>query len=53
MNTDGTELTLSKDFQGLERSAARKKIIIKLKELKLFVESKSYIHTVPFSERSK
>ena len=54
MNADGSMNDLcSEVFSGLDRFAAREKVVKKLKELKLFVEAKPCKHAIPFSERSK
>jgi len=47
INENGT-----KEFEGLDRFEARKKIINKFKELNLFVKEESIIHTVPHGDRS-
>ena len=54
LNDDGTiNHKAPKEFVGLDRFEARKKVLKGLKELDLFVEEKSYKHAVPHSERSK
>ncbi len=51
INPDGTLNELTGEYQGVERFAARKAIVEKLKELDLVEEIKDYTHNVGYSER--
>lgn len=51
INPDGTLNDRTGEYNGVERFAARKKIVEKLQELDLIEEIKDYIHNVGFSER--
>lgn len=54
MNEDGTMNDLCPDeFKGLDRFAARKLVLKRMKELELFDKEEAYKHSVPHSERSK
>ena len=54
MNEDATlNDTVPEEFRGLDRFVARKLVLKKLKEAKLFVEEKKHTSAQPFSERSK
>ncbi len=51
INPDGTLNELTGEFQGVERFAARKAMVEKLKTLELVEEIKDYTHNVGYSER--
>ena len=51
INPDGTLNELAGEFNGLERFEARKKILIKLKEMDLIEKIEDYAHNVGFSQR--
>jgi valyl-tRNA synthetase len=51
INPDGTLNELTGEFNGLERFAARKKILKGLKELELIEKIDDYTHKVGFSQR--
>lgn len=51
INPDGTLNELTGEFAGVERFAARKKIVAKLDELELIEKIEDYTHNVGFSER--
>lgn len=54
MNDDGTMNDLVPErFRGMDRFVARKEVLRGLKDEGLFVEEKSYKHSIPHSERSK
>lgn len=54
MNDDATlNGNVPEEFQGLDRFAARKKVLKGLKALDLFDKEESYKHSVPHSDRSK
>jgi len=54
MHEDGTmNENCPKEFQGLDRFDARKKVIIALKQLELFDKDEKYKTSLPHSERSK
>lgn len=51
INPDGTLNELTGEFAGMERFAARKVILKKLKELELIEKIEDYTHNVGFSQR--
>jgi valyl-tRNA synthetase len=51
MNPDGTLNELAGEFNGMERFAARKKILAKLKENDLIEKIDDYTHNVGYSQR--
>ena len=53
LNTDGTLNDYGLEFKGLSCSEARKKIVTKLEELNILIETKPHKHQVGHGQRSK